>query len=237
MKYVYTFLFAVSTIMAGAQCVPSQDDTTSLLYPVPDTTGGAVLYLGQYYGDTITINVPSDTAIDNPIGPGTIDVSVDSLVLTSVTGLPPGMTYGCHNTDCFSLGGQQGCLHYYGTPQVADTFLVTVSGAVYTSLLPSTFDETFPLIVVDASSVSENVSQELLQVYPNPAKDEVTLELSAQSDAGSIRMYSVLGNEVYNGTLLPGINRISTEELPAGYYVISAEVNGERYSKQLAVIH
>lgn len=236
MKYVYTLLFAVSAFFAGAQCVPSQDDTTSLLYPVPDTTGGAVLYLGQYYGDTITINVPSDTAIDNPIGPGTIDVSVDSLVLTSVTGLPPGMTYGCHNNDCFALGGQQGCLHYYGTPQVADTFMVTVSGAVYTSLLPTTFDETFPLIVVDASSVPETKNKELIRVYPNPAKDEVTLELDAQSDAGSVRLFSVLGSEVYSGTLMPGVNRIATKDFPAGYYVMSIEINGEHYSKQLAVI-
>ena len=85
---VSTFLF--SAFFANAQCTPDPQYTAPGIYP--DTaTGLAPAYVDQSYSEDITVITPTDTVVD--ILGQALQVTIDSISLTSVSGLPPNFSY------------------------------------------------------------------------------------------------------------------------------------------------
>ncbi|HTI10454.1 MAG TPA: T9SS type A sorting domain-containing protein [Puia sp.] len=70
------------------------------------------------------------------------------------------------------------------------------------------------------------------RVYPNPARDNCTLELP-QSGAGVAALYNATGAEVLRKTFNGYTVTLSLHGLPAGVYHLSVLQNGKRYNKEI----
>ena len=84
----------------------------------------------------------------------------------------------------------------------------------------------------DSTSIRE---AEILikSVYPNPAKDYVTVTLK-QSDPATIRVINVMGQVMRTINTTEGRSRISTKDLSAGIYFLSVEQNGRRFTTKFS---
>lgn len=80
-------------------------------------------------------------------------------------------------------------------------------------------------------NVSNNV-----KIYPNPAKDDVVIELSIIGDNMSIEFTDVLGRTLYTTNALQAINTINTSNYVKGVYFINILVNNRIVSVKKIVI-
>ncbi|MGD0711754.1 MAG: hypothetical protein ABR968_11330 [Bacteroidales bacterium] len=115
-SYNQAFLITSDTIKikgaSGLQCT-NITYITSGLHPDSVRHG----YVNVLYGDTLTMIVPADTNIG-------VTVSIDSIALTSITGLPSSITY--HPNAHHWPGSSYGCIYLAGTPTITD--FITQSG-------------------------------------------------------------------------------------------------------------
>jgi len=238
MKQIFTLiLIAFTTTYSWAQCTPDPN-SSGLISPSPGSLDGTTLEEGIYYEDTITLNVPADTLL-----PFVGLVTIDSINIASITGLPAGVTYGCQNATCSTSGGAQGCIAIYGTPQQAGTYNVNITFTVFNSGLSRT--ESITLEVTNpggATGVSEILAEQLaLTLYPNPANSDVAVRYHLlEQEQVEVKVYNLLGGIVYqqNTQGTAGVNamNIPASDWPAGYYLVSLVVNGQQFNQKLSVI-
>lgn len=109
-------------------CVPDPQYTQPGLYPdsIANLDSGMV---GVLYSDTITAVVPTDT-VDGS-GNCCNPVAIDSMVITSIGGLPPGLSYQCEPPNCQFPGGTSACILISGTPTDTGTFSITADVTAY----------------------------------------------------------------------------------------------------------
>jgi len=127
-NYNYVLLLIVFGIsffnsnLYGQACVPDPQYTAPGIYP--DTAIG--LASGSQcvpYSEVITLVVPTDTII----------CTIDSVVLTAVSGLPPGLSYQCEPPFCSMPGGTSGCLLISGTPATIGYYPIVAYTVSYLS--------------------------------------------------------------------------------------------------------
>ena len=81
-----------------------------------------------------------------------------------------------------------------------------------------------------------------LRVYPNPARAQATLALSLpEAGAARVVVFDLLGREVaeaFDGPLPAGERQVAfdTSRLPAGVYVVVADVAGQRLTQRITVV-
>ncbi|HIO67512.1 MAG TPA: PKD domain-containing protein [Flavobacteriales bacterium] len=137
-------LLMVGTITVSAQsCTPDAQYTAVGIYP--DTLVGLpCAQTTVLYQTTITVITPTDSLYD--LGPplGTINATIDSIVVQdntgdgiAVNGLPPGFAYVCNPPSCSWPGGSTGCILLIGTPGTGDagTYNVVVEVDAYVNEL------------------------------------------------------------------------------------------------------
>jgi hypothetical protein len=93
----------------------------------PDTSQVIYVPIQKPNSTTITLNMPTQTTVSG------ISVSIDSVVINSVTNLPPGMTWATEcgiNKSCNYLPGQH-CLLLSGTPTTLGTYTINVNSTAY----------------------------------------------------------------------------------------------------------
>ena len=71
------------------------------------------------------------------------------------------------------------------------------------------------------TSVSENNKQFFMNAYPNPAKDQLIVEASAQIN--SVKIYDIVGKQVINNLYGDQSVKINTSSLRNGIYFITVE--------------
>jgi sugar lactone lactonase YvrE len=75
-----------------------------------------------------------------------------------------------------------------------------------------------------------------LRVYPNPASDNITVEIEANSVIGnSVRLYNVTGSVVYQSPMILKKQTINISKLPAGTYTLQVG-NGKGVAKSIKVV-
>jgi len=90
-----------------------------------------------------------------------------------------------------------------------------LNGAIM--IRPILGDET-PIDSELATSTAELLVSELLHIYPNPATDQVTIQLAdGEYDQYQLQVYNALGQVMTNSTLTP---QFSVAEFPAGVYYL-----------------
>ncbi|MEM6805796.1 MAG: T9SS type A sorting domain-containing protein [Bacteroidota bacterium] len=136
-------ILCLGNTTAFSQCVPDSTITGEGIFP--DTLVGTCV--GIPYSETITLVIPTDTIV------GGLFATIDSLVLDSVAGLPPGLRFDCLNGQCSIAGGSRSCVLLSGTPSTAGVYPVDlyVTGYVKvfgnTVVQPDTLSSFYTLII------------------------------------------------------------------------------------------
>jgi len=210
-----------------AQCVP--DESISGLY-APDVSQGLPNgEVGVSYETVITMNVPTDTSY------GTISATLDSMVLTGVSGLPNGFSYDCSNAQCSFPGGEFGCIRVFGISNDnadAKTWPIEASFTVYTSnpSLSLPYDLSDYTITLDSGQAGLGVKRINNEDYrffiePNPININSKLLFDLpESGRYVLDIYSLLGSNVAhiesvssNGRVTQDLGEFSKE--PGVYFV------------------
>jgi hypothetical protein len=137
MKTLLLAALVATGLQVSAQCVPDQLYADSVYGVWPDTTENFINGMVNVpYSDTLTLLVPSDPSLINPSFPST--VTVDSVQVVSVTGLPPGIVVSCNSQTggaCTYLPNQVGCGLLEGTPTAAGTYPITINVMAYATFI------------------------------------------------------------------------------------------------------
>lgn len=230
-------LFALS---ASAQCTPDLQFTLPGVYP-DSATGLAVAYANQPYIETLTILVPVDTTI--MIGPIPFTLVFDSVVISDWQGLPPGFTYSCYDAgnttspvdQCAFEGNTTGCVSIIGNPTNSDvgSYQQIITTEAYSTPDSPLGEPTATLvdyyyiqIMEDNTGVGTITTSKFL-VYPNPAKEKVTINGLNDIDLSLITVLDMNGKahatytDVNSGSLDMDINH-----LESGMYFVKIDYNG-----------
>jgi hypothetical protein len=172
MKKLFFALFFTATLMANAQlCTPDTTIKVPGFYP-SQLADGAV---GTPYNQTVMILSFKDTSAI--VGGSKQKVTIDSLKLTKVIGLPTGMGYVCYEPRCIYLPSAVRCIKLNGTPNQAGLFPLKFAVTAYAKLngffpvaQPDTI-KNFSLLITGTSDVATIQSMDQLAVFPNPVKE------------------------------------------------------------------
>lgn len=138
-KLTGTLLFLVFcswSTNVSAQCAIDSSITQSGIFP--DTLVGTCV--GIPYEETINIIIPPDTTAMG------LSAVIDSVVLDSVGGLPPGLNFFCLNGSCAIQGGTRSCVLLTGTPTTAGTYRVDLYTTSYIKIFGAPVIQTDTLV-------------------------------------------------------------------------------------------
>ena len=233
-------LFSIAS--ASAQCTPDPQFTTPGIYP-DSATGLSAGCVGDLYDQLITNVVPVDTCVQivPPPVPCTT-LAFDSVVITSVTGLPNGFTYACNDAQntvsppdgCAFEGGTSGCVSITGTPAAGDEgiypLLIVVEaylGGAPTSISTINVDW-YSIEILAAGNCNTGLSVlegDGLSLYPNPAENVLTLN-GINPNTERISITSTNGQLMNTYTNITGSSmELNVQHLENGIYFIRIQSN------------
>lgn len=234
-------LFAITLITglsANAQCTPDPQYTSPGVYP-DSATGFVDAHAGCPYEQLITNVVPVDTSVVVVPGFPPVTLAFDSVVVTNVSGLPPGFTYSCYDAQnvtspldqCAFEGGTIGCISIVGNPVLADvgTYNLTIDVDAYLaggSTPQASYVVDYYSIVVDsicAVNVFEFANNKF-KLYPNPVAESFTLDGLDGLDVSSISIANA------EGKVLRSFNDINT----SAFNMNVADLDGGIYFVRIA---
>jgi hypothetical protein len=247
MKKSLSLLAAIclSGFATFAQCVPDTSITHNDPGVYPDSaTNLPHAIVGIPYSTVIQLKVLTDTT--TMIGPITVPVTIDSIIATNITGLPPGYAYNCTPPTCSFLGGSDACILLQGpapTPQeIGMVYQIHVEVMVYghitgtgTTLPAQASNVDYYFIQIDdnvgINSHSTSTFQ-VLQNNPNPFHGISTVEFNSPKSAMvTVKVANMLGKTISTKTILAksGLNKFmfNADEYEPGiyFYTISSEKN------------
>ena len=243
--------FAV-TLLMSQNCTPDGAYTDVGVYP-DSATNMAVAYVGQAYSQTITVIAPADTCVQVlPLPFPCTSVPIDSIVVESVTGLPPGFTIMAENFNDLNFqfpGGTTSCMIVQGTPQAGDegNYPILVSGTSYATVAglpqsqPYSVDYYF-IEIVNTVGVEEVVHEtfSVSQNSPNPVKNYTTVTYNMPiSDNVAVMVRNVLGeivlNEVVGAHKGKNTYQIDATNLSNGLYFYQFDLGNKIVTKKFIV--
>lgn len=249
MKKTLLFAFALllSATFAQAQICTPDPIAVAMglpgLYPNPLTDSLADGFVNVPYLQTITIIVPPETTVTIPIlGPQTAQIVKQTI--TTIDGLPTGVTYTCSTNGCTWNGGTNGCVKLAGTPTVAGTYDVSVglsTTATYQGA-PVTippFSIPYTITISYAQSLEDQLDANYFRFapcVPNPAVENTTLSFSSPTSANiTATVYDLAGRTIKAESFRceSGVNayNLNVKGLNSGIYVVALS-NGNMTLKQ-----
>lgn len=248
MKTLLLAALVVAGLQVSAQCVPNQIYADSVYGVWPDTTENFVSgMVNTFYSDTLTLLVPSQA---NLIDPSLPPITLDSVQMTSVTGLPPGITVSCNSQTggaCTYLPNQVGCGLLEGTPTVTGTYPITINVMAYAYFIgvqsfPQAFTGYSITIAPAASGIGDIAVLTLdgVKNVPNPFTDHTTIEFNlAKSGTAQVKVFNLVGEQLWKTTVQgkPGSNRVpfTRTTLENGIYLYSVEAGGVNFTGRMMV--
>lgn len=233
-------MLLLHTKQTTAQCTPGNystpgiyPDSSSALPPAAAT---------QQYDFTFTIVVPLDTTIS--IGGVPQQVSVDSIGITDITGLPSSMQYVTNSSSDYWPGGSSGCFVITGTPTNADVgthsfeIHMQASGGGFSAPITYTGHE---LVVLDSTHVSVVSKEEPIDevsAFPNPFSSSVTIRFVAyKPDDVTISMVNLVGKVMEQKQQLAtaGVNMVefNLDDIPEGIYFYRIQYGDKVVTRKL----
>lgn len=223
-RLLLAFVFCASANFIFAQtCTPDVQyaDSTAGVYPKPrdpatNPNGGITecAVIGQYFQFNLTV------VIHDSLKVGTLGFPLDSIVISQVTGLPQGITYGCIPGNCHFLKNTLSCAYIYGTPTAANA--------------PGDYD-----MVIKGSAYVNGSSFPLALEFPNPqiAPGKYTIHLNANSTdpcaVTSTRNLEGKMNIVTQPNPTAGLTQIKINSLINGQFQMSVvDLLGQQIEKQ-----
>ena len=220
MKHIILSAICLTTTWLSAQlCTPDTTIKVPGFYP-SKLADGAV---GVAYNQTVMILSFKDTSA--VVGGSKQKVTIDSLKLTKVIGLPTGMGYVCFEPRCIYLPSSVRCIKLNGTPTQAGLFPLKFAITAYAKVngffpvaQPDTI-KNFTLLITGTSAtlLPEGVNQ--LTVYPNPVINELYV---AHPSIEMPVVLSASGAKIQlKWSLENGVWVANTADLSAGIYHVS----------------
>ena len=246
-----TLLLVILVISAGAaraQCTPNPLYTDSIFGVWPDTTTDFRSgLLNVFYSDTLNLLIPSsaqDISMDYP------DITIDSVQLVNVTGLPPGLSVSCNSqtpASCSYLPETLGCGLIEGIPTASGTFEMTIDVLVwFTFFGPQSLPQGFAGYAIEITEstvgIPGTITPALSNVrnVPNPFASRTNIEFGLTTATPvQLRVYNMVGEEVWmqNVDGRAGSNKVSFEggDLPAGVYLYKVESSAGTFTGRMAL--
>jgi hypothetical protein len=87
------------------------------------------------------------------------------------------------------------------------------------------------------NSVNIYSSQNQFLVYPNPAKNEINIQIHSNEQILSLELVDLKGNPVYqNCKVLRNIFKLDVSEFPKGNYILIVETESSKISRQVVIL-
>lgn len=235
---------------ASAQCTPDPLYADSVFGVWPDTTENfKAAFLNQFYSDTLNLIVPTNAA-DIPHDPPYPAITIDSIQMVSIDGLPDGISVLCNSQTpaaCTYLPTQLGCGLLEGTPTALGTYPLTLNVRVwYTFLFPVSMDVSFPGYEIVVSELNTAINTPMLPAFsnvrnvPNPFTTRTNIEFQAgRAGSARVRVFDLVGEQVWDQIIQTkvGANRVPFEggDLPAGVYLFKIQSGNDTYTGRMAL--
>ena len=241
-----TISFFLTLSIVNAQCTPNPQYADSAYGVWPDTSTNFVSgEVGAAYSQVLDFKLPLDAGVIDPNFSG---VNIDSAVLTSVDGLPPGITYVCNTPTNSWMGGDQGCATLQGVPTAQGSYDITISldGWVTVFFAPFAQAISFSGYVIDVGAAGIETIQLtdqtfiLQQNYPNPTNGNTTIDfIVGNTDMIDFTITNLLGDIVINRQINSkrGVNKIdvNTSDFSNGIYLYSISNGINKVTKRMIV--
>ena len=249
-KILLILTLAFAFIGANAQCTPDPQFTIVGIYPDSTTFNATSAIVGQAYNEVITIIAPLDTSAE--LFGQTIPLTVQTIELTNVTGLPSSFSYNCANSNCIFIGGNTSCAvlssanplaSEVGLHQIFMYTTTTADAGLFGIQLQDDIIDYYYINVTNATSVVNQFNDftfELKDVFPNPVNSNSKIQfISGNSTNVIFTVFNYLGEKIEERNIVAnrGINDIfiNTNNYPNGMYLYSIN-NGETIISKRMVI-
>lgn len=231
-KLLLSAICALSLGFTFGQCTPGANFADSTFGAWPDTTTNfpdATVNLA--YSTDLNFKVPQDAGDIDPAFAGNtiIDFKVDSVV-----GLPAGMDYTCNISNCTYAGGANGCAQISGTCSVIGandiSIHITANLSIFGFPVPVPYEFSGYHINVNDVNALEEMKANLLSVYPNPAKEKITLKASHALKQIDIKHL--------DGKIVASAEKasdIDVSKLESGIYLLTVVFEGHEESVRIVV--
>ncbi len=248
-NFFLTLTLAFAFVGAQAQCTPDPQFTIAGIYP-DSATGLPNAMVGQAYNEVITIISPVDTS--TVILGQTISVTIQTIELTSVTGLPPSFSYDCATTNCIFAGGSSSCAVLtsagptsaeIGSHQVIMNTTTTVDAGLFGIQTQNDVVDYYYINVSNATSVINRFNDftfELKDVYPNPVNSNAKIQFISGSSANVVfSVFNYLGEKIEERNIAAsrGVNdiEISAKDYANGMYLYSINNGIQVVSRRMII--
>ena len=248
-NFFLTLTLAFAFVGAQAQCTPDPQFTIAGIYP-DSATGLPNAMVGQAYNEVITIISPVDTS--TVIFGQTVSVTIQTIELTGVTGLPPSFSYDCATTNCIFAGGSSSCAVLtsagptsaeIGSHQVIMNTTTTVDAGLFGIQTQNDVVDYYYINVSNATSVINQFNDftfELKDIFPNPLNSNAKIQFISGISADVVfTVYNNLGEKIEERNIAAsrGVNNveISANDYANGMYLYSINNGIQIVSKRMII--
>ena len=248
-NFFLTLTLAFAFFGAQAQCTPDPQFTIAGIYP-DSATGLPNAMVGQAYNQVITIISPVDTS--TVILGQTIPVTIQTIELESVTGLPPSFSYDCATTDCIFAGGSTSCavlsspsptITEIGSHQIIMNTTTTVDAGLFGIQTQNDVVDYYYINVTNATSVINRFNDftfELKDIFPNPVNNNSKIQFILGNSAAVVfTVFNYLGEKIEEKNIAAsrGVNNIeiSAKDYANGMYLYSINNGIQLVSKRMII--
>jgi hypothetical protein len=249
-KILLTLTLAFAFIGAQAQCTPDPQFTTAGIYPDSTTWNATSAIVGQAYNEVITIITPLDTSAE--LFGLTIPVTIQTIELTNVTGLPTSFSYACANSNCIFIGGNASCAALsspsptaseVGLHQIFMYTTTTADAGIYGIQTQDDIIDYYYINVTNSTSVVNQFNDftfELKDVFPNPVNSNSKIQFISGNSADVVfTVFNYLGDKIEERNIAAnrGINNIeiSANDYANGMYLYSINNGMQIVSKRMII--
>lgn len=243
-KLLFIALLGIFANNLSAQsCTPDANINQHGYYP--DKLDSATEQLA--YSMTIQLYSKRDTAIANPLGPGTVNATIDSLIIQRITGLPAGLTYVCNPPNCRYPSLKTGCVNIFGTtpnssagnyPLIIEVLVKATLGGSFKQNFPQNVED-FNIVVKDDNVAATNeILGGLLSIYPNPTINEINI-INPNFVGFDVQLISITGQVLLDQHSSKTVNTaLDTQNLANGIYTLLIKTaDGQNYFNKIQITH
>ena len=177
----------------------------------------------------------------------TFTIKVDSVSSTFINGEELTVQHVSHNSH-ITFGIDEKITKYFGAasgffpvenglckpaPSAVRCYINNHCDIEYNSGIEETCDTTYTKTI--NSNNQEDKYTEGIQVFPNPATEQIRVSRPAQSQPADYRLISINGKEVKNGRLNSPEENIKVSDLTSVVYLLIFESKSEQFTKKIMI--
>ena len=197
-----------------AQCTPDSSITSTGIFP--DTLVGTCA--GLPYEQVINLIIPNDTVVAG------FPATIDSLVLDSVAGLPPGINFFCLDGSCSIAGGSRSCVLVSGTPTTPGVYPIDLYITGHVVIFGAPVSQPDTLFAFYTLTINPGLSTSITTTSANCGASDGTASVTPSGTAPYTYLWSTGATSATVNGLAAGIYTVSTTDANGCELTESVEV-------------